>query len=274
MGQDQTALTATFATLSALWLAAGIYVYQRLLKRLGKEGGQVSSAEFGIMDLILCGLLLLWFCVAITSGFQGPQRDDVSQKDILHGAAIFVAIIAIIWTVMTSHGVNAFRQFGLFRRNPFVCGGIAAGLTLAAYPLMLLAEKLTFAAMRGTARSQNIVEFFLKSSRDSDSHAVYLTMGLAVIVAPIAEETIFRGYIYGVLKQRLGAVIAALISAAAFAAMHVNIPSLAPLFILALCLTVAYEATGSLLVNILMHSLFNLTMLLALLYVAQHPATP
>jgi membrane protease YdiL (CAAX protease family) len=37
---------------------------------------------------------------------------------------------------------------------------------------------------------------------------------------------------------------------------------------------VAYEATGTLLVNIFMHALFNLTMLLALLYLAHPGVTP
>jgi membrane protease YdiL (CAAX protease family) len=138
----------------------------------------------------------------------------------------------------------------------------------------MVTERLTDLALNGKSRPQNIVQFFVNASEDSNNGAVYLTMLMAVIVAPMAEETIFRGYIYGVLKRYVGAVAAALISAGLFAAMHLNLSSLPALFVLALCLTLAYEATGSLLVNIFMHGLFNLSMLLVILGTARHPASP
>jgi membrane protease YdiL (CAAX protease family) len=53
--------------------------------------------------------------------------------------------------------------------------------------------------------------------------------------------------------------------------MHLNMAALPALFVLALCLTLAYEATGSLLVNIFMHGFFNLSMLLVILYLTGHP---
>ncbi len=107
-------------------------------------------------------------------------------------------------------------------------------------------------------------------SEASDTRAIIMTMFMAVVVAPAAEETIFRGYIYGVLKRYAGAIPAALISAGLFAAMHLSLSSLPALFVLALCLTLAYEATGSLLVNIFMHALFNLWNLLLMLVIAHH----
>jgi membrane protease YdiL (CAAX protease family) len=168
-------------------------------------------------------------------------------------------------------GINPFRQFGLLRTNPFVCAGLGVGLLLSAYPLVMLAGQLTELVSNGKARPQNIVEFFLNASEGSDRGTIYLTMLLGCVVAPIAEETIFRGYIYGVLKRYMGAVAAGAISAAMFAAMHLSASSLPALFVLAVCFTLAYEATGSLLVNIFMHSFFNLSMFLLLLGISHHP---
>jgi membrane protease YdiL (CAAX protease family) len=166
------------------------------------------------------------------------------------------------------------RQFGLFRNNVFACAGIALGLLFAALPVVMLTGKLSEYALNGKAHPQNIVQYFLNASEGSDKGAVYLTMVLGVIVAPAAEETIFRGYIYGVLKRYAGPAAAALINALLFAAMHLNASSLPALFVLALCFTLAYEATGSLLVNIFMHAFFNLSMLLILLGISQHPISP
>jgi membrane protease YdiL (CAAX protease family) len=72
----------------------------------------------------------------------------------------------------------------------------------------------------------------------------------------------------------MGGVGAAVISAGLFAAMHLSVSSLPALFVLALCLTLAYEATGSLLVNIFMHGLFNLWNLLVMLKLAGHLGSP
>src|SRR5438874_13298805 len=96
-----------------------------------------------------------------------------------------------------------------------------------------------------------------------------ITLGLGVVLAPAAEELMFRGYLYGVLKRYCGVFAATILSAAMFAAMHLNLASLPSLFVLALCFTVAYEVTGSLLVTISMHALFNLTMFLMMLYLPQ-----
>ena len=151
---------------------------------------------------------------------------------------------------------------------------LATGLLFSAYPLVILTGKLTADALNGKVQPENIVEFFLNASKGSDTRAIYLTMVMAVVVAPAAEETIFRGYIYGVLKRYMGGAGAAAISAGLFAAMHVNVASLPALFVLALCFTLAYEATGSLLVNIFMHGIFNLWNLLVMLKIAGHFASP
>jgi membrane protease YdiL (CAAX protease family) len=57
---------------------------------------------------------------------------------------------------------------------------------------------------------------------------------------------------------------------AAFAVTHLHVPSLGPLFALAVGLGLSYELTGSLLVPITMHALFNATNVAVLLYVRAH----
>jgi membrane protease YdiL (CAAX protease family) len=148
------------------------------------------------------------------------------------------------------------------------------GLLLCAMPLVGLIGKLTSIALNGKSHPQNLVKYFQNATETSDKSAVYLTMLLGVVVAPVAEETIFRGYIYGVLKRYLGPAAAAVIGAGMFAAMHLNASALPALFTLALCFTLAYEATGSLLVNIFMHSFFNLTMFITIMGAAHSAPAP
>ena len=58
-------------------------------------------------------------------------------------------------------------------------------------------------------------------------------------------------------KRFGGAAGAAVFSAAFFAFIHGNVATLGPLFGLGLCLVLAYEFTGSLLVPMALHAWFN-----------------
>jgi membrane protease YdiL (CAAX protease family) len=105
----------------------------------------------------------------------------------------------------------------------------------------------------------------------SGSVAVVALIGvLAIVIAPVFEEFLFRGFAYPVIKQRWGTLKALVIVSAAFAAIHLHLPSLGPLFALAVGLGLAYELTGSLLAPITMHVLFNAANVLMILYVRAH----
>jgi membrane protease YdiL (CAAX protease family) len=79
----------------------------------------------------------------------------------------------------------------------------------------------------------------------------------AAIVAPLVEETIFRGYLYPVAKRFGGPVAGMLFSSLVFAAAHGSAVALLPLFVLAMLLCILYEVTGSLWANVSVHFLFN-----------------
>ena len=81
----------------------------------------------------------------------------------------------------------------------------------------------------------------------------------AVVLAPVAEEFIFRGLLYPFIKQ-LGWPRLALIGVnLLFALIHFDVATFLALFLLALALTWLYEKTDNLLAPIAVHSLFNAT---------------
>lgn len=267
-----TALPPLLAVIFGSWFFIGLALCFYFVRQVVVKGGKVRTAEFREPDLWVCIGFILWFLTNIASGFSASGADhDVTQRDIIHGAAFFVCIVLALGAFLQYRGISPLRQFGILSLNPVTCLGAALAILVSAVPFILFTEWLTSIVMHGREEVQNVIEFFVNASRKSNTEAIFLMLGLAVLVAPVAEETIFRGYIYGVLKRHIGAIGAACFSSALFAAMHVNLSALAPLFVLALFLTLAYEATGSLLVNIFMHAIFNLSMLLVTLEVARHP---
>jgi membrane protease YdiL (CAAX protease family) len=79
---------------------------------------------------------------------------------------------------------------------------------------------------------------------------------LAIIAAPIFEEFIFRGLIFGGLRRSFGVWPAALASAAIFAFLHPPIATV-PVFALGVCAALVYDRSRSLLAPMLTHAVYN-----------------
>lgn len=75
---------------------------------------------------------------------------------------------------------------------------------------------------------------------------------------PVAEEGLFRGYLYGRLRPRIGVVPALLMTNLIFAAMHFSPHQMVRQLALGSVLTVLYELTGSLPMTVAAHVLHNL----------------
>jgi membrane protease YdiL (CAAX protease family) len=85
---------------------------------------------------------------------------------------------------------------------------------------------------------------------------IYLGV-FAVVLAPVAEEFIFRGILFPVVRQLGYPRLAWFGVSALFAFIHFDLAIFFPLFALALALTWLYEKTGNLLAPVAAHSLFN-----------------
>jgi membrane protease YdiL (CAAX protease family) len=79
----------------------------------------------------------------------------------------------------------------------------------------------------------------------------------AILLAPVAEETLFRGVLYPAVKQAGFPHLALWGTSLLFAAVHTNLVTFVPLLVLALVLTALYERTNNLLAPITAHAMFN-----------------
>ena len=79
----------------------------------------------------------------------------------------------------------------------------------------------------------------------------------AILLAPVAEELLFRGILYPAVKQAGYPHLALWGTSVLFAAVHTNLVSFVPLTVLALLLTALYERTNNLLAPITAHAMFN-----------------
>ena len=80
---------------------------------------------------------------------------------------------------------------------------------------------------------------------------------IVVVVAPIVEESVFRGIMLPSLRAQWGDRIAVLGTAFVFAAMHLNLFSFLPIFAIAVLLGRLFLDSKSLWVPIVCHAAFN-----------------
>ncbi len=90
------------------------------------------------------------------------------------------------------------------------------------------------------------------------------------VVAPIVEETMFRGVLYPALRARWGVPAGVALSAGVFAIVHPNLPSgFLPIWTIGVALALLYERRQSLLPGMVFHGLNNALILLFTLWA--HP---
>jgi membrane protease YdiL (CAAX protease family) len=89
-----------------------------------------------------------------------------------------------------------------------------------------------------------------------------------VLVAPLVEETFFRGFVFGGLR-RYGFFWAALASGLLFSAAHLSLGGLIPLALVGMLFAWSYSRTGSLWTPIYAHFIFNLVSFVALTAIVQ-----
>ncbi len=105
-----------------------------------------------------------------------------------------------------------------------------------------------------TPMTQEITDMMKEESNLASRIALCFS---SIVIAPVMEEFTFRGFLYNILRQRVGIIAAALSSALFFSAIHMSLVQTLPLFIFGLAQCYVYEKTGSLRFCILLHFLFN-----------------
>jgi membrane protease YdiL (CAAX protease family) len=257
-----------------------------------------SAMELVQLGLGLAGLALLWRLVLAPAARAQPAVAGLARWEIppldfaLHAwsvlaAGIFAQLAA--GTAATSAGLTGDAYLvaaapampagmllacAVLQRRARAAGGAAlfgggfgragaATFMVALPPMMGVAVGWVWLleAVGLPAERQEVVDGFLRME------SPVLRAGLAlhaIVLAPLAEEWVFRGVLFRFARGRLPRWGALLLPAAVWAALH-GLTAFAPLLALGVVLSLAYERTGNLAVPVFAHALFNLNTISLLL---------
>ncbi|KAK3025381.1 hypothetical protein RJ639_044921 [Escallonia herrerae] len=100
----------------------------------------------------------------------------------------------------------------------------------------------------------------------SSSISTACLLGITGVLAPLLEETVFRGFLMVSLTQWLPTPLSVLLSAAVFAVAHLTPGEFPQLFVLGTALGLSYAQTRNLLTPITIHALWNSGVILLLTF--------
>lgn len=229
-------------------------MYAGFIRRLSTAHGEgdIVTAPYKLADSIFAAALGIFFLFISFSAGDGPHF--VNRQVLLNSSLFFLCIITAILTFLVLRQINPVEVFGLSASRPAAKIGNGLLWLLAAYPLILLAQGLSYSFFPAETEAQPIIVFLAGESEFLDQLLVIL---MAVIMAPLAEELIFRGYLYGVIRKAGGRWSAVATTSLLFAGIHMHPPSFFGLFLLGVILALLYEKSRCLWVPIVMHAVFN-----------------
>jgi len=242
--------------LFSLYFLASIYVYISLIRQVSvrpSTGDEGSTRRFGLPEAILGAALILLLLLNVSASVSN-RSVQLNARNLLENFLFTLAVVLFIGTFLRLRGFDLSALGGFFKISFPRALSTGIILILAAYPLIALTDAVTQRLFGSGSSRQSIVELF-NGSRTIEERIMIIVF--AVAIAPVVEEFLFRFFLYGVLKRYLGRFFGITLNALLFAAAHTHFPSFAPLFVLGTCFTIAYEWSGSILVAMTMHSLFN-----------------
>jgi membrane protease YdiL (CAAX protease family) len=217
---------------------------------------------------------LLFFILMITMGslvFLVGRVIEVPKGVVpIAGTAVgYLLLVAAVWYFAILKRGATWKALG-FKRFNLVAG---AGLVviwfflvkIISYFYVILAERV------GLEETQDIARQIPEAFGAGTIGFIIAAMMVAVL-APVAEELFFRGFLYQALRQRWGVNVAVIASGVLFSLAHFNLYLLVPIAVIGFALAYLYERSDSLGPPIMLHALNNLISVVVVYYGGVPPA--
>jgi len=200
----------------------------------------VGSVLF--VALLMGGLLLL---VGLCSTFL--QLPPLSIPLLV--SAFEAALLLPPWLIIIRGRRGGWSHLGFRGFHPAYLL-LAGGLLFVSFVINLLWSLLL--APFGLETQPQVLPIF-----GGGLEGLILALVAGSLIAPLAEETFFRGFLFANLREHQGPLRAMVTTALLFTLFHLTPTAFVPLFFLGCFLTLLYHLSESLLPSILLHATMN-----------------
>ena len=192
--------------------------------------------------LFSLGAAILLSLGVVGIAFQWPKTSNFVM--IIYELAYLIPVIMVLLIKKANFRILGFRSFKVEDL------AIGCGFLFGTY-LIIMVHNLLLMGLGVTLQGEYIEEFF------KADEGVGLLAFVGIIIAPLAEEIFFRGFVFGGLQQKYGWKTAAIFSSALFALAHMQLAVLIPTFLLGFVFAYLFHRTKSIWPGIILHFVVN-----------------
>ena len=222
-----------------------------------------------VLDLVLAIAVGLVFTVALVAGSLVVARLATGtvtggvlflQSPVLVPLSLLlteIGLLVLLWYRMTRNrlpwsllGIAPSQLRAGLGRGLAIGVVVGAGTLVLSEVLGLLLERL---GLNQSGQAHELAD----PLRHAPAWVIIATILLGTLLAPIVEESFFRGYVFQALRTTKGAAWAYVVSAAAFAVVHLLPPQMPVFFVAGLILALTYARSGTMVANITAHAVNN-----------------
>lgn len=267
-------ILAILASSAVLWIRR----IQRSRSAISTDPGvpawSIGWVNFSIFACAMVIAIFVLQSIAAAAFFTAPAEGE-SPRELTPWLAVFAVLLlqlpmlGVYYMALRFYPEHYASRMNHVELSPLAAFRTTVPLFLMYLPIIWIASLLWHYVL-SALEAANLIEalepqqLITLFQGGGDPVAIGLLVVLAVILAPVVEEIIFRGCIYRFLKSQTTLLPAQILSGCVFSFMHANLLSFVPLVIVGILLARVYEKTGNLMVAIWFHAFFNAFSLLML----------
>ena len=267
-------ILAILVSSAVLWIRHIQRSRRQIVIDKGVPAWPIGWVDFGIFA---CAMVITVFVVQNVAAvlFLSAPIEGEAPQELTPRLAVFAVLLLQLPMLAVFYAARRFYpgHYASQLNNAELTVGVAfrqaVPLFLMCLPLIWIASliwthlltALEAAGAIDAFEPQALITLFQDGG---DPIAISLLVALAILLAPIVEEIVFRGCVYRFLKSQTTLLPAQILSGCVFSFMHWNLMSFVPLVIVGVFLARVYEKSGNLMVAIWFHAFFNAFSLLML----------
>ena len=254
--------------LMATVLPLSLYAHRKDPSLKWHKKGLVRTDELNVFDLLGLSIFFSIYAVFLLEYLGGPSnldengnRVEVNITPLILAVGIIVQLVPplVVAVLLRARGIGLVKFLGLNWKHARYLWVVTPAGVIIAYMFLFGIEYHGYSAWLEDHFGDDVkLQETVRTYQEANAVTIRIMIAIsAIIVAPVAEEIVFRGYIYTTTKRFSSRFFATLLSSLLFAVVHFNITALIPLLFLAIILALSYELSGSLWAPISIPARFN-----------------
>ena len=229
------------------------------------EESEPPKKKFTALDMILGGLAIYIGAIFGISFLLGGFLTFIFDVNTTEGTADFINTVGIISEVFIIIGAG-----WLLKRHGYLKLTVSDDRKTLSKNLMwlivilvafLYAESILSVLIGGFLNAEGAVQ---QQSGVVIGGSTLLSILNIIILAPIAEEIVCRGAVYGGFRRKLGVVPSVILGGIVFGLIHFNGWISLVMMFMGMVMCVVYEKTGSLIYPIILHMINNVVSMVSM----------